>query len=125
MLSKSEQNYLNLALKVAADSTYSKQRHGAVIVSGGRVISVGTNRHTNHPKWVIDPTTADDERSKIYSVHAEIMAIGRAHRDLSGAVLYSAAINRRGHTMNAKPCKNCAGVIQELGFKRVIWTTKE
>lgn len=93
-------------------------RHGAVIVKGGRVISVGINSMRNHPDHVADARTQS-------STHAEAAAIRAAGRytDLSGATIFIARIARDGKTpMMSAPCVNCQKALKEAGIKKVFYT---
>ena len=112
MSSNSEISFLDRAGRVAGTST-ERQKHGCVIVKGGRVISVGVNTFLNHPNVVSNP----DRES---SFHAEINAIRGL--DVSGSTVYVARVNNRGETKLSKPCLECYKSLKEAGVKKIIWT---
>jgi len=92
------------------------QRHGAILMRSGSVLSVGINTFRNHPDNVTDP-------KREASIHAEIAAL-RAYgmrEDLRGTRLYVARINRAGQSMYSRPCANCQAVLDSLGVI-AIWT---
>jgi deoxycytidylate deaminase len=94
-------------------------KHGSVIVKGGRVISTGVNKERSHPRIVSSEHIKDH-----CSVHAEIDAIKKA-RDVNGATIYIARVNKRGEARDSRPCKRCFEVIKSNGIKKVIYTMSE
>lgn len=106
--------HLLQAIKVASTST-ERQRHGAVIAKGGRVLSVGVNTRRNHPDVCSDPKTEA-------SFHAEVMALrALSSPELAqGATLYVARINRNQLPADSTPCVNCLNVIINSGIKKVV-----
>lgn len=108
---------LDRAIKVASSST-CRQKHGAVITKGGRVLSVGINSYRNYPTTVLGGGSAD-----AFSTHAEVAAIKAARKsDLKGATLWVARVSSLGARLSA-PCQSCMDVIMSSGVKRVVFTT--
>lgn len=92
------------------------QKHGAIILKGGRTLAVGINRHRNHPDHVPDPKTQA-------AVHAEVAAIRACgDTDLRGATIYVARVNNHGAQMMSKPCKYCQKALSDAGIKKVFYT---
>lgn len=91
------------------------QRHGAVIVRGGRPLAVGVNKFRNHPNQTVEDRILID-----CSVHAEIDAMSKC--DTDGAVLYVARLSRKGVPAMSRPCGMCWDAIEEAGIKRVVWS---
>ena len=119
MLSKREKAFLSVA-KYLASKSESRQKHGAVIVKGGRVIGTGFNKDRNNP-YVVSP-----EHIKTHcSVHAEVEAIRVAGWNVKGAVLYVARVNSQGKDRYSKPCDRCEVVIEETQIKKVIYTRSD
>ena len=94
-------------------------KHGSVIVKGGRVISTGINKDRSHPRIVSTEHIKDH-----CSVHAEIDAIKKA-KDVTGATIYVARVNKRGKARDSRPCTRCYEVIKNNGIKKIIYTTSE
>lgn len=114
-LSKRDRSYLSLALN-AAQSSECRMKHGAVVVKGGRVISIGINKNRNHP------TIVSSEHIKDYcSVHAEADAL-RKIRDAKGATLYVARANKRGQERLSRPCNRCYKLIVNAGINKIVYT---
>ena len=114
-LSKTDKSRLKRAMKLAKIST-CKQKHGAIIIKGGSVLSVGINRNKNNPTFV-------GEATKNWSVHAEAAAIKAcAGADLRNAIIYVARINKAHEPMMSKPCQKCEKLIREAGIRKVVYT---
>ena len=117
-LSNKDKSYLHLAMKVAESSCY-EMRHGAVIVKGGSVLSVGYNKQKNNPEIFGD--AGGEEARQNSTVHAEIDALSRVS-DAKGAIVYVARINKRGAPALSRPCNNCYESLRDAGVKRVVFT---
>lgn len=114
-LSAKQQRMLARASSIAEASTCN-QRHGAIVVKGGRVLSVGINRDKNHPENVPHPKTQA-------AVHAEVAAVKACGDvDLHGATIYVARVNRAGDQMMSKPCERCQAFLRERGIKKIFYT---
>lgn len=94
-------------------------KHGSVIVKGGRVIGTGYNKDRNHPTIVSSEHIKTD-----CSVHAEIDALKKA-KDVNGATVYIARVNRRGQARDSRPCNRCYAALKTNGVKKIIYTTSE
>jgi len=92
-------------------------KHGAIIIKGGAVQSMGVNVQKNHPTVV-----AADETPWHCGDHAEIAALKRAGDNAQGATLYVARVRPDGSWAMSKPCNNCAQAIDRAGVKRVVWS---
>ena len=114
-MSKKHRRYLKLAKNVAMSSN-ERMKHGAVIVKGGRVLSVGINKFRNHP--LIIPS---HQVKTSCSVHAEIDAL-RKIKNANGATIYVARINKEGVSRLSRPCKYCYDAIRSAGITKIIYT---
>jgi deoxycytidylate deaminase len=112
-LSRTEQHFLNLAVKQALISP-CPTRHGAVLVKNGHVISVGVNILKNDPAYVTVVSAL--------SVHAEDSVLKANRGSAAGAVLYVARVNCHGGPAMSRPCKSCQKLLSRYGVKKVIWT---
>lgn len=88
-------------------------RHGAVVVFGGSVQSMGVNKRTNDPYY--------HKNLHWLSEHAEAAALRRCKRT-QGAVVYVARINSKGLPRMSRPCAKCAQLLKQAGIKRVVYT---
>ena len=117
--SRRDRNYLDLAFKIALTSD-CRQKHGAVLVKGGRVIGFGVNKTRNSPEYVVSDT-GPDVRGTIFSVHAEIDALSRV-QNAKGSILYIARCSRMGCPAYSRPCDACTKVLIRAGIKAVVYT---
>lgn len=105
--------HIRHAMRVAEHSEH-KFRHGAVVVSAGRVLSFSPNvdkGSPNHP-----PT--------VFSTHAEVRAAAMSPI-VVGATIYVARLAKDGIAAIAMPCKWCHMSLAEMGFARVVFTVDE
>ncbi|MFD9053621.1 deaminase [Streptomyces zaomyceticus] len=101
---------IDLAIKQALLSD-CRQRVGAVLVAGGRVLAASPNLRRNDP--------AVDYRHATF--HAEEAVLRRAVR-AAGAVLYVARVSAAGEPAMAKPCERCELIIIAAGVRRAFYT---
>lgn len=111
--------WMMLARKESHKSSY-KHKIGAVVISGGSVLSKGYNqiRHSKHLKDHI----AWDE-----SLHAERDALRKVkHKDsLVGAVLFVYREHRNGAPAVALPCSSCFKMIKNTGIKKIYFSQEK
>lgn len=126
-LTKKQASYLRCAAKVARRSAV-RQRHGAVIVKSGSVISFGFNSYTNDPHLFSTELfalgkIAHLDRGRQLSTHAEIAALRRASAEqLRGATIYIARIAKNGERKNSAPCARCTIKLLAAGVKKIVFT---
>lgn len=116
-LSAKDRRRLNQALRIAENSE-CRQRHGAVLTQGGRVLGIGVNVNKNDPVY-----SGEDQLA--FSVHAEEAAIRSwGGASLKGATIYVARLGRRGVPLNSKPCAKCQELLKTAGVRRVVYTVE-
>lgn len=113
-LSKKEKAFLSLAMKVAETSDV-ENRHGAVVVKNGRVLSLGVNKWRN--RGLYQPNLFEN----ILTVHAEVDALSRVV-DAEGVTVYVARMGDDGMPRFSRPCQHCMLVLKKLGIKKVVYT---
>lgn len=124
-LSNRDKAFLKLAI-AAAETSECRQKHGAVLVSGGSVLAIGINKTRNHPDVLgTGRFSKYREFADIYgtSYHAEMDAIrGIFPVTCSRAVLYVARVNKLGEPRYSRPCNKCYPVLMSYGIKEVVYT---
>jgi tRNA(Arg) A34 adenosine deaminase TadA len=95
-------------VRYAEQSTHPRHRHVALIFLEGILLASANNNVDNHAE------ARAIEVAKI--VHGYIP---------DGCILVSIAITKAGKLKLAKPCKNCAIRIDNVGIKNVLYSTKE
>jgi len=112
-LHKSQQQYIDLAIKEAKKSTMN-HKHGAVIVKGGVVLASAYNYNFSH--------TQKHDHSML-SRHAEAEAIIQCklrNISLKGADIFVVRLTRSERNLaRSNPCKDCADFIEENQFAHV------
>lgn len=116
-LSSTDRRRLNRAINLAKIGA-CKKKHGAVLVAGGRVMSVGINTNRN------DPAIIGDAQLN-YSVHAEAAAIRALGHPVKNGIMYVARVDKRGNPKMSKPCIKCQELLRKYGVKKVVYTVDE
>jgi deoxycytidylate deaminase len=121
--------FLEMAKQNALNHTYDDTldyRLCAVIVSGGRILSVGFNKRSRN-SFVLH--FQKGVRDHCQATHAEQDAILRARKkvDLTGAKIYVVRIG--GHGMNtlamSRPCVMCENILYRYGITRAYYSIDE
>lgn len=115
-LSKKQRSMLSIASRLAETSELP-QKHGAVIVKGGRVLSVGVNKWRNK----VNQHPVGTEYNPHLTYHAEIDALIRCP-DTVGATIYIARVGKDGLQKFSRPCQRCMKEIRKAGIKKIIYT---
>ena len=111
-------NRMRRAAIIAQEST-CRQKHGAILMQGSRVLAVGVNSYRNEPGSIV----WDDDESKPagISVHAEVQAT-KTHLDVPNTTLYVVRVGAAG-LMNSRPCPECVyHLIWNTTVKEVIYS---
>jgi deoxycytidylate deaminase len=110
--------WLQSALRSTKKSVFYPQKMCALVVKGGRVISVGLNR--------VSPGKLKDRRYHHVMVHAELDAIlGVDPDDLKGATIYVAGVSKAGTAIKSEPCEACKQMLTDIGVRAVYSLEKD
>lgn len=85
------------------------QKHGAVVVQNGKVVSSGFNKSTGR-------------YPSMHTLHAEMAAIKMCANPADSHV-YVVRVSSQGNLANSKPCKKCYRFMLKLGISKVWWST--
>ncbi len=120
-MSKKHRSFLNVASKVACESDVLDHQHGAVVVSGGSVLAIASNKWRNRAMVYTCPS---DTYNQTLTVHAEIAALSRlTPEQAKGATIYIARLARDGEgTKFSRPCERCMAEIVRMGIKTIVYT---
>ena len=103
-----------------AEKSQHKQRVGAVIFKGKRVISKGYN----HSERCVRSITKEFCRWP-WSIHAEVDSILKARCDLRGTSMLVVRINQKGELRLAMPCQHCLNYISYVSIRHLYFSTSE
>ncbi len=116
-VTSSELRWLDIAAKLAEESTHPLAKVGSLIVQKGRIISSGVNAIKTHPlqaKW----------NKNSCRIHAEISAIISAQRNSDflpdKSLMVVSRLTKDGRSVCSYPCKYCWGAISHMGFKTIL-----
>lgn len=99
-----------------ASESKCRQRHGAIVVRNGNVLSIATNKNIN-PMNVLD----EEHVREHASIHAEVAALRRVANP-RGCTVYVARVMSDGSPGLSKPCIRCQKYLDKAGVKQVVWT---
>lgn len=107
-----------------------KNLHFSFILRNNKLLFFAANDYTRrHDEKLFGPyrPTKEGASSYIACIHSEIAALKGylkkfGNLDMSGLTIFNVRIGKNEETMSAAPCKNCARVIESLGFKSVEFT---
>jgi len=109
---------MELAKRMAQQSTYPDYRHGAVLVKGS-VRNVSFNKNN----YCAFGTRFQKDHKGTTTLHAELGAILGMDRGITeGSTIYVARVGREGDYKLSKPCSMCHEALKYVGVKRVIYT---
>jgi deoxycytidylate deaminase len=111
-----QSTFINVVIEEAKKSDH-KQKVGCIIFDKKKILSKGHNVCQRsikklHPKFQRYP----------FSVHAEVLAIINAKRDLRGTSLLVVRINKKNQFRLSKPCKDCMKYIEYVKIKNIFYT---
>lgn len=110
--------YMDLAKRMAYQSTFPDYRHGAVLVKGS-VRNVSSNKD-NYCSFAARFQKQHDGKT---TLHAELGAILGVDRSITeGATVYVARISKEGDYKISKPCQMCHEALKHVGVKKVVYT---
>lgn len=111
-------NWIRVAIRHAEKSEVRHYKHAALLVKGGRVISIGINR--NKSGCLGDPLYG------LKGWHSELDALLSVDPDMvCGATLYVAGISRGKNVIKSKPCRYCQEFINKYNLKDVYYSLDE
>lgn len=112
--------YLREVLDVANTSFATYQKHGALLIRNGKVISSGVNNEENHA-----------EKSAIMKIYRNVYGVkrvrtGRKYEKKVARTLRKCSIVIIKHTMNnSKPCLHCLEILKKCGIRKVYYSCNQ
>jgi deoxycytidylate deaminase len=112
--------FMNIAKEESKKSTLTDWRIGAVIVKGNKIISRGHNKLSGKMQII-----EQRYNIKLWSLHAEMLAIMDCKEDINGSVLFIAGTKMNGNAVYCRPCKHCMKMIKQFSFHAIYYLTKD
>lgn len=114
-LSRQDNTRLNRAIRLARVSEM-RQKHGAALWVGGRLIAVGVNILRNQP------TVNSELPYDGISYHAEVNVLRQLSAKTTGGKLYVARISAGKNIADSMPCDACQRLIETFRIDSVFYT---
>ena len=117
-ITSKDRRWIAVAKKMLPYSNHPKYRMVAILVKGGKIVSMGTNSE-GPPAFFIRYA---ESRGR----HAEVRCLfGLDKKYTKGSTLYIVGLTVVGNVILSKPCEGCDGFIRKMGLKRIIYHTVE
>ena len=117
-----KRRYVELAKRMAQQSTYGSIKHGAVLVKGGSVLNASFNKD-NYCGFGERFRERDSGHA---TLHAELGCILNLDRSITnGAEIYVVRVSWDGKFKMSRPCPMCRAALEHVGINRVHFTTNE
>lgn len=125
--------YRNLkrAKAIAQCSDFPRQRLGAILVKGNKVLAVGYNQTKTYPiqkkyNKYRNFVLKDPKNNGV--IHAEMVLLQKTKYDSidwPNVILYVSREDRDGNWKIARPCEACLEAIKDRGIKTVYYSIAE
>lgn len=113
---------LLIAAKEQAELSLFRQRHGAILVRGNRII----NKAFNSGKFSAFAERFNKDKRFFASRHAELNCIlGISKKLTTGSIIVVVRINKENKFRNSYPCQMCQSVCAFVGITKIIYTADE
>ena len=108
-------------------SSKQRCRHFSFIFDRNRLVSIGMNSRKTHP-MNLKFNYINKQKNSIrdfVGTHSELNAVVKlGDYDCRGLTIVNTRINRKNEIDFSRPCNGCMDMIKKLGFKRMVYTTK-
>lgn len=101
--------------------------HTTFLVKKNRIVSIGWNQIKSHPRNLQYDYKGRDGNHLGHSVktHSELRCIlNYGEDDCSDCHVINVRINMNGEFSTAAPCRGCAHLLKQIGFKS-LWSTNK
>lgn len=126
---KQQMKWFEKAAEVAETSLFDKHHVGCIAVLKNRIIASSPNKLKTHPlqahydKFKQFNCTSDPQN--MHSLHAEISCLSMIKQDIcyKDLELYIVRVCKSGRYGLARPCCACMPYIQDLGIRKIFYST--
>ena len=128
MNKKTIDRYIEITRALKEKKQNGRSFHTTFIFNKSKLLSIGWNdyskEHRRHKFGTYTPNKGSG--NYVSGIHSESSAIIRlGEEDCSDYTFLNVRVDNNGEINIAKPCHNCFRLLQQVGFKRLIWTTRE
>lgn len=103
-------------------------RHFSFIFERNRLVSIGINNPKTHPLNLKYNYTGRKHLriNDLIGTHSELNAVIKlGANNCKGLTIVNTRINRNNQLDYSCPCNGCRDMIKKLGFKKMVYTTKQ
>ncbi len=119
MITKKDLRWTALAKKMLKINQHPKYALVSIVVRGGNLISVGTNKESAAKRFY------KHHRPEM-KLHAEVDSILGLSKDTTkGSTVYVVGTTKAGNLMTCRPCETCMNVLKYMGIKRIVYQDLE
>lgn len=129
MLSMNLDRIIEISFALAGKYPYKKRcRHFSFIFEKNRLLSIGINNPKTHPLNLKYNYIGKKEFkiNELVGTHSELNAVLKlGSENCKGLTIVNTRVNRNDEIDYSCPCHGCRDMIKKLGFKRLLYTTKQ
>lgn len=120
-LGRRKNRYLELAARMAEQSSYTTFKHGAILVRGGSILNASFNKGS----YSSFGQRFKDSTSYIATLHAELGCILGLDKSITrGSDIYVVRLNNSGEGFRlSKPCCMCHAALINAEVRRCYYST--
>ena len=120
---------IEISFALAGKYPYKNRcKHFSFILERNRLISIGINSPKTHP-LNLKFNYVNKQKLKINDIvgtHSELSAVIKlGNENCKGLTIVNTRVNRNNEIDNSCPCNGCRDMIKKLGFKKLVYTTKQ
>ena len=120
---------IEISFALAGKYPYKKRcRHFSFIFERNRLVSIGINNPKTHPMNLKYNYIGKKENkiNEVIGTHSELSAVIKiGFENCKGLTIVNTRINRNNQLDYSYPCNGCCDMIKRMGFKKLIYTTKQ
>lgn len=128
-MNKRLEKCIEISLGLRPQKQTGKSFHTTFIFNKNRILSIGTNNYNKeHPYHRMGKYHGYKKNPSQYHpcLHSEISALLRlGEEDCSRYTFVNIRIDNNNKVSIAKPCPNCQRVLDQVGYKKIIYSESE
>lgn len=128
-MNKRLEKCIEISLGLRSSKQTGRSFHTTFVFNKNRIISIGTNDYNkHHPYHKMGKYTGYKTNPEHYRpcLHSEISALIKlGEEDCSRYTFVNVRIDNNNKISIAKPCQNCQRILDQVGYKRIIYSSGE
>ena len=120
------ERFVEISRALVPSKWCNKSFHTTFILRKGKIQSIGVNSDKTHPsilKYNYKGSDGADIRPFV-GLHSELSAVLKyGEEDCSSCTFINIRIDKNGELNMSKPCVGCQHLLEQVGFKRLYFST--